>query len=93
MPKGTLEGAERWPIDDLLETVRDVSGIAASRKNYDPQWTVVLATLVATYRDEDAKIKYKENWKPDKPEAQTPPAIPQSRVSGNPYARALRGED
>jgi hypothetical protein len=94
MPKGTAKGAEQWPMDDLLESVMEVSAVSNSRKNYDPRWTVVLATFVGVYRDEDAKIKYRENWKPDdsgKPNNK--PAIPQSRVSCNPYARVKRGEE
>lgn len=58
-----LDDTERWPLEDLLETLSLVASAAASTRGISRRWTVPFARLVAIYRDEKAKMKAVEDWR------------------------------
>lgn len=71
LKQGTIKGAKKWPLKNLLQLVVEVASIARSFEGTDPNWPVPTANLVAIYRSEDAKKTQIDNYIPP-PETKGP---------------------
>ena len=56
-PKGTRQGASKWPMKKLIEMVNEISYIATTNKRNRPTWDVTTSMMVGIYRSEMSKMK------------------------------------